>query len=52
MQSIYIFEPLAISFKNSETDTIDPYWVKYFEKLGEPVPEFEPETNPADKYLV
>ncbi|MGI6572830.1 MAG: YiiX/YebB-like N1pC/P60 family cysteine hydrolase [Fermentimonas sp.] len=43
-----IFEPLAMSFINTETGTVDPYWVKHFEKLGEPVPEGEPGTNPAD----
>ena len=43
-----IFEPLSMSFKNPETDTIDTYWIKHFEKLGKPVPEGEPGTNPAD----
>ncbi len=46
-----IFEPLAMSFKNTETGNIDPYWLKHFEKLGEPVPEGEPGTNPADMAL-
>lgn len=43
-----IFEPLAMTFKNPETDSIDTYWIKHFEKLGQAVPEGEPGTNPAD----
>ena len=40
-----------MSFKNTETGNSDPYWLKHFEKLGEPVPEGEPGTNPADMAL-
>lgn len=43
-----IFEPLAMSFKDPETGNIDSYWIKHFEKLGKPVPDGEPGTNPAD----
>lgn len=43
-----IFESLSMSFKNPETDTIDSYWIKHFEKLGKDVPDGEPGTNPAD----
>ncbi len=43
-----IFEPQAMSFKNPQTGDIDAYWIKHFEKLGKPVPEGEPGTNPAD----
>ncbi len=43
-----IFEPLAMSFKDPATGEIDSYWVKHFEKLGKPVPDGEPGTNPAD----
>lgn len=43
-----IFEPIPMTFKNPETDTIDSYWIKHFEKLGKTVPEGKPGTNPAD----
>ena len=43
-----IFEPLAMSFKDPKTGNIDSYWIKHFEKLGKPVPDGEPGTNPAD----
>jgi uncharacterized protein YycO len=43
-----IFEPLAMSFKNHETGTVDSYWIKHFEELDQIVPEGEPGTNPAD----
>ncbi len=43
-----IFKPLAMTFKNPETDSIDAYWIKHFEELSKPVPEGEPGTNPAD----
>jgi len=43
-----IFESLSMTFKNSKTNSIDAYWVQHFEKLGKPVPEGEPGTNPAD----
>jgi hypothetical protein len=44
-----ISEPLAMSFKNPENNSIDTYWIKYFEKLGKTVPEDKlGTTNPAD----
>lgn len=43
-----IFEPIPMTFKNPETDTIDSYWIKHFEKLGKTVPEGKPGTNPVD----
>lgn len=43
-----LFPPLAMSFKNKQTQEIEPYWVEHFEKLNIPVPEGEPGTNPVD----
>ena len=43
-----VFEALAMSFRDPETGNIDSYWIKHFEKLGKPVPDGEPGTNPAD----
>lgn len=43
-----IFNPIEMSFKNQETQEIEPYWIEHFEKLNLPVPEGEPGTNPMD----
>ena len=43
-----IFEPIAMTFRDSETGYVDEYWLKHFEELGKDVPEGEPGTNPAD----
>lgn len=43
-----IFESLAMSFKNRETSEFEPYWTAHFQKLGKPIPEGAPGTNPAD----
>ena len=43
-----LFEPLAMSFKNKETDVTEPFWEEHFGKLNSSVPEGEPGTNPAD----
>ncbi len=37
----------AMTFKSPETDAITDGWIKYFERLGVPVPEGEPGTNPG-----
>lgn len=43
-----IFEPIPMTFRDSETGYVSEYWVKHFEKLGKPIPEGQPGTNPAD----
>ena len=43
-----IFAPLAMSFRDPQTGDIDAYWIRHFEKLGQPVPDGAPGTNPAD----
>ncbi|MBR1538830.1 MAG: hypothetical protein IJ636_04915 [Bacteroidales bacterium] len=39
------FEPEPMNFKKAD-GTYPEYWVKLFEKLGEPIPQDEPGTNP------
>ncbi len=43
-----IFEPLPMSFKDPKTGETAAYWTEHYAKLGKPVPENEPGTNPAD----
>lgn len=43
-----IFPPVAMSFKNKETGQTEPYWIEHYQKLGVPIPEGKPGTNPAD----
>lgn len=45
-----IFPPLAMSFKNKETGETEPFWTEHYKKLGIPVPEGKPGTNPMDMY--
>lgn len=41
-----IFESINMTFKNKNNGKIDDYWVKYFEKLKNKIPEGEKGTNP------
>ena len=42
-----VFTARPMTFKGPDGET-DPYWTAYYEKLGQPVPEGEPGTNPND----
>ncbi len=42
-----IFPARPMTFKRPDGQT-DPYWEQYYEKMGKPVPEGAPGTNPND----
>ena len=42
-----IFSAKPMTFKDPEGET-DPYWTEYYARLGVPIPEGEPGTNPND----
>lgn len=41
------FEPQPMNFKNREGE-YPSYWVRLFDRIGEPIPQGEPGTNPQD----
>lgn len=43
-----IFPSLNMSFKNKESGKTEPFWLRHFQRLGIPVPEGMPGSNPAD----
>lgn len=44
---IFVFHTIPMSFRNEDGDMPD-FWTELFERLGEPVPEGIPGTNPND----
>lgn len=42
-----VFSAIPMTFKGPDGET-DPYWVAYYDRLGTPIPEGEPGTNPND----
>ncbi len=46
-QGDYLFLPTPMSFHDTETGRIIPWWLDYFEALGKPVPEGAPGSHPA-----
>ncbi len=42
-----VFSARPMTFKGPEGET-DPYWTEYYARLGVPIPEGEPGTNPND----
>lgn len=45
--SIPVFPLNVMTFKSAETGEFSDGWIRYFEKLGMPVPEGEPGINPG-----
>ena len=43
----HIFPSIPMNFKGADGE-IDPYWVELYARLGRPVPQGEPGTNPND----
>jgi hypothetical protein len=43
-----IFETIPMTFKDKETDVFNPYWIEYYDKYNEEIPEGEQGTNPTD----
>ena len=41
-----VFELIPMNFKNKETGIIDNFWIDFYRKKGEEVPQDEPGTNP------
>lgn len=42
-----LFEATPLTFKDKNTGEISPFWIAYYEKYDEPIPEGEPGSSPA-----
>lgn len=42
-----VFPQTPMGFRDLETDELLPFWVSFYEKLGQPIPEGKPGSHPA-----
>ncbi|MFA6838526.1 MAG: YiiX/YebB-like N1pC/P60 family cysteine hydrolase [Dysgonamonadaceae bacterium] len=46
----FIFDPIAMTFKNQSTGQFDAFWVESYNKMGLEIPEGKNGTNPSDMF--